>query len=108
MLQWQKVTPEKKSLSPLGVTVCRAAPQWHEMVMVLSAASILEIEEGINLQPKRRETSSSEKHLQTYTATNPDKTWTPEHLDATWVGKGGQVGGEILLAPHLKHAVGPW
>ena len=41
--QWQKVTPEKRSLSSLGLTVCLAAPQWHETVMVLIAESIGEI-----------------------------------------------------------------
>ncbi len=84
--QWQKVTPEKRSPPPLGVTACRAAPQWHETVMVLSAGSIVGIREGVNLQPRRLETWGSDRHLQSYTVTNPDETWTPGHLDATWVG----------------------
>jgi hypothetical protein len=39
--QWQNSTPEKSSWLLLGASVCRAAPQWQEMVMELCAESMV-------------------------------------------------------------------
>ena len=101
--QWQKATPEKRSLSPLGATVCRAAPQWHETVMVLSAGSIVEIYSKGGLRRRVPRDTSSLIRLQTQTKAGHLGTWMQPGLV-----KGGQVGGEIILAPHLQDGVGPW